>query len=346
MATQLDNEISQDDGYFQHTLPNYYRAVLKKFRKISTSFVYFNILFLALFLTEITLFAIFLTKINHSAFIALSLSALFVTSFSYLVLLFYFQARKSEQLTSIKDDFIHSCRRLLSTPTGMAQHHLSIAEALSRLSRYLQDFEWDFYKIPAPLNFCASIIHRFSAYFYWEDVFKIKQMLLSAAIDEHIKQIRITPTDLEVHASLGNTYVTLAKLYKEPVGTPHHPRLNGLRKLQAVFEEKSNTYSRLAMEEFKILSQYASDDPWVHEQMAMGYKDLGIPEEEIKEVEILLKLRPLDKEILYRLGSLYFSQGLNAKGLQVYEELKRTHFKKAEDLIASYGNTDIPIIFQ
>lgn len=337
MTIQLDNNISQDDGYFQHTLPNYYRAVLKKFRKTSTFFIHFNILFIALFITETSLFAIFLTKMNHSAFLALSLSALFVTSFSYLVLLFYFQARKPEQLIAIKEDFIHSCRRVLSTPAGMAQHHLSIAEALSRLSRYLHDFEWEFYKVPAPFQFCNSLIARFSAYFYWEDVFKIKQMLLSAAIDEHIKQIRITPTDLEVHASLGNTYVALAKLYREPVQTSHHPRFDRLRKHQSIFDEKSNTYSRLAMEEFKILSQYASDDPWVHEQMAMGYKDLGIPDEEIKEVEILLKLRPQDKEILYRLGSLYFSQGLNAKGLQAYEELKRTHFKKAEDLIASYG---------
>ena len=75
--------------------------------------------------------------------------------------------------------------------------------------------------------------------------------------------------------------------------------------------------------------------------MASGYRDLGLPEEEIKEMEILLKLRPQDKEILFRLGSLYFSQGLNAMGLQVYEELKQTNFKKAEDLISTYGQEEI-----
>ena len=102
-------------------------------------------------------------------------------------------------------------------------------------------------------------------------------------------------------------------------------------------QEKSDTYARLAIEEFTILSQYASDDPWVHEQMAMGYRDLGIPEEEIKEVELLSRLRPQDKAILFRLGALYFSQGMNAKGLKVYEELQKTNFKRAEDLISSYG---------
>jgi hypothetical protein len=54
-------------------------------------------------------------------------------------------------------------------------------------------------------------------------------------------------------------------------------------------------------------------------------------------METLLTLRPQDKEILYQLGILYFNQGMNAKGLQTYEELKKANFKKAEDLISSYG---------
>lgn len=332
MVTLLDNNISKEGAYFQNTLPNYYRSVLKKFRKLSRSYVHFNLLFLALFLIEVTVFAISFPRLSHSVFFAVLASALFATCFSYLVILFYFQARKPEQLLAIKEEFLDSCRKLLSTPVGMDQHHLSVAEALTRLSSYLEDFEWEFYK-----PFSSSLISRFSAYCYWEDVFKTKQMLLTAAIDEHIKQIRITPTDLEVHASLGGTYVTLSKLYREPIQNPQHPRMNMLKKLQGQFVDKSNIYSRLAMEEFKILSHHACNDPWIHEQMAAGYKDLGLPEEETKEVEMLLKLRPQDKEILFRLGVLYFSQGLNAKGLHVYQELKKTNFKKAEDLISSYG---------
>lgn len=339
MATQLDNDplLSQRSEYFQHVLPNYYRSVLKKFRKISRSFLHFNFSFIAIVGLELTLFASFFPLLTHSVLFALALSILFLTCFSYSVLLFYFQAKKPEQLISLKEEFLQSCRTLLSTPEGMAEHHLSIAEALSRLSSYLHDFEWDLYKVPSILQFNAQQISRFSAYWYWEDVFKMKQLLLEAAIIEHIKQIRITPTDLEVHASLANTYVTLSKLYKFPFSSQNHPKIHKLKSLQAQFEDKSILYSRLAMEEFKILSQYAADDPWVHEQMAMGYKDLCLPEEEIKEVEVLRKLRPQDKEILCRLGTLYFSQGLNAKGLLVYEELKKTNFKKAEDLISSYG---------
>ena len=85
------------------------------------------------------------------------------------------------------------------------------------------------------------------------------------------------------------------------------------------------------------MGHYAPNDPWIHEQLAAGFRDLNLPEEEVKEMELVLKLRPHDKETLFRLGSLYFQQGLNAKGLQVYEELQKANYKKADSLLASYG---------
>src|SRR3990167_11215598 len=109
------------------------------------------------------------------------------------------------------------------------------------------------------------------------------------------------------------------------------------RRFQFALEERSQVYSRLAMEKFKILSQYAPNDPWVHEQLAAGFKDLNLPEEEVKEMEHILQLRPQDRDILFRLGKLYFQQGLNAKGLKVYEELQKAHYTRAGDLISSYG---------
>jgi tetratricopeptide (TPR) repeat protein len=75
----------------------------------------------------------------------------------------------------------------------------------------------------------------------------------------------------------------------------------------------------------------------VHAQLAYSYHDLKMPQEEIKEYETLLTLIPGDHEIIFKLGMLYFQQGLNAQGLRMYDQLKRTHFKKAEDLIKFYG---------
>lgn len=320
MSTQLDNEQAFDDAFFQHNLPQYYRAILRAFRQTIHSFVTFNILFLTLVGIELFLFFSFLPFLSQSALFAFALGGVFLTCFSYFVLLFYFQAKKPEQLNDLKNQFLQSCRQLLAVPPGEAQHHLSIADALCKLAAYLHDFEWNFYKIPRFLNPLSRFISKFSAYCYREDVFKMKLLLLQAAVGEHLNQIRVTPTDLEVHASLANTYVALSKIY-----------------LGALLEDKYRTSARLAIEEFSILSHYAPNDPWVHEQLALGYRDLGMPQEEMREVETLLKLRSNDKEILYRLGLLYFKQGMSAKGLQVYEELKKANFKKAEDLISSYG---------
>lgn len=321
MSTQLENPDDFDDAFFQNNLPQYYRAILREFRKVTQSYVNFNVFYFVLFVAEIFLFFFFLPFLTKSAIFAFALSGLFLTCFSYFVLLFYYQAKKSEQLVHLRDQFQGSCRQILSLPAGEAGHHLSIADALSKLAVYLQDFERHFYSLPKFAKIFSGFIARFSSYFYGEDVFRMKNLLLQAAVDEHLKQIRVTPTDLEVHASLAGAYVNLSKVYKE-----------------AADEEKYRMTARLAIEEFSILSHYAPNDPWVHEQLAIGYRDLGMPHEEMKEVEILLRLKSSDKEILYRLGNLYFKQGMNAKGLQIYEELKRGNFKKAEDLIASYGN--------
>ncbi len=317
MSTHLEKPESFDDAFFQHNLPQYYRGILLGFRKVIRSYVRFHCIYLFVFLTELILFFSSLPFLVKSALFALSLGGLFLTCFSYFVLLFYYQAKKPEELVQLRAHFLESCRQILTIPEGEVQHHLSIADALSKLAAYLQDFEFHLYKT----KIFSKIITRFSAHSFGEDVLQMKLLLLQQAVDEHLKQIRITPTDLEVHASLASTYVALSKVYK-----------------QAAIEEKYREAARLAIEEFTILSHYAPNDPWVHEQLAFGYHDLEMPEEEIREVETLLKLRSSDKEILYRLGSLYFRQGMNAKGLQVYEELRRGNFKRAEDLIASYGN--------
>lgn len=305
-----------DHAFFQQNLPQCYRAILFGFKKISHSFVKFHLWFVAGFAIELCLFFSFLPWLLHTNLVALALGGFFLTGFSYFVLLFYYQAKKPEQFLELCQQFLNSCKQML--PPG--EHHLSVADALVKLAAYLQDFELHFYKTP-------KILTKFVSYsavrFFKTDVFQMKLFLLEQAVKEHFKQIRLTPTDLEVHASLANTYVALSKVYK------------------AANDLKYKDIVRLAIEEFSILSQYAPNDPWVHEQLATGYCDLEMPVDETREMEILLKLRVQDKEVLYRLGQLYFKQNLNAKGLQVYEELKKANFKKAEELISSYGLTQV-----
>lgn len=288
----------QGDKILQENLSETYRSALAQFRKVTRSYVIFNLSFLFLFAAELILSPFLF---NQPIF-ALELGALFLTVFCYCVLLFYFQTRKPDQLVELKNRFIDSCRAALPD-------RLSVAEALATLSTYLNHF---------------SSSSRFSSYCYSEDVFKMKVLLTRASIDEHLMQIHETPTDLAVHASLANTYAALSKIYRAVS--------------KGSFETKARNAAQLALEEYRILSHFAPNDPWAHEQLAAGYRDLDMLEEEVHEVETLLKLKPLDKEVLYRLGSLYFKQGLNAKGLQIYKELKKLNFQKAGDLLSSYGS--------
>lgn len=321
MASQIEKDPLSpfESQEFHHRLSQYYRSTIQAFRKIISAGSLFRLVFGALFLAEALILPLLFSSYGAlSLLFVMGLSCLFLTLFTYLVLHFYFQAKKPDDLRALHDQFLSSCRQVVSLPEGEVHHHLTVAEALSKLAGHLDGFEesvqssFGIARLTKPL---FSLMRQCK-----EDLFSFKRLLLDSAIEEHLKQIRVTPTDLEVHASLANSYIALSRLHKD-VGS----------------EEKFRTLAELAMEEFKILRHYAPHDPWVHEQLSAGYHDLGRVQEEIEEVEILSKLRPQDKEILYRLGTLYFQQGMNAKGLQVYEELKLSHYKKAESLIDQYG---------
>ncbi len=156
MSTQIKNP-PFDDSYFQHHLPQIYRTVLKDFRRIVQSHLFFHIFFLVLLAGELIAFLPFFST---SAMAALALGVLFLTGFSYLVLHFYTQARKPERLILLKEAFIDSCRRHSPAPVGEAQHHLSIADALLKLASYLEDFEKNFYRLPP---FMSPIFSKLSS---------------------------------------------------------------------------------------------------------------------------------------------------------------------------------------
>jgi tetratricopeptide (TPR) repeat protein len=339
MAIQLENDktYSIDAGSFQESLFPHYRTLLKDFRKISKSVVIFHILFLSLFTLQVAAFLFASTLFSQTALTAFILGSVVLTSFSYFILLYYFQAKRPRQLKDLKDGFLEKARQALAIPKGEIEHHLSIAHALLRLSAYLEDFEKQFYVLPEKLKNFKPFVEKWSLFCHFEDVFDLKQLLLQTAIDEHLEQIRITPSDFEVHASLANTFATLAKIYQ---GTKRYKNIFPFPRFKRVLQEaaeKTPETTMHAIEEFKILEYYAPNDPWVYQQLAKSYQDLGLYDEEVKAYETLLKLHPLDKDSLFRLGALYFEQGKNAKGLEIYEELKKINFKKAEDLILFYG---------
>ncbi len=89
MSTQLENP-TFDDSLFQQRLPQLYRAILNSFRKISRSFALFNVSFATLFVLELAAFFFYTPFLTQPVLLAVSLSALFLTIFSYFIFLFYF----------------------------------------------------------------------------------------------------------------------------------------------------------------------------------------------------------------------------------------------------------------
>lgn len=337
----IDSRTETQSTLFQPTPPIHYHRILETFDGIARSFIRLNLLFLFLITIELSLSSLLFLSFSQSSLLTVSIGLFFITLFAYPVLLFYFQAKKPEQFSALLTQFVDSSRTLLKNSLQEPHPDLSIAQTLFSLAKHLDFKEELFTKIPSFFKPLLSLLTHFSTRCYFYDFFQFKELLLQNAIEYHVCQVRQTPIDLEVHASLATVYVALSKIYQAPKETEslYSIRSKFYRKQRAIFTEQFEIAVKLALEEFQILSQFAPNDPWIHEQLSAGYRDLGLYLDEIREVETLLELKPQDREILFRLGALYFRQGLNAKGLQVYQKLQQSNYSKADLLIRSYGIT-------
>lgn len=313
---------------------------LDKFHKLARSYAFFNLAFLTLAITELTLFVLFFAILSKSSVLAYSLAVMFFTFFSFFILRLYFRTSKPEQFLELREEYIEECKRVLCYREGVPELHLALATALCKFSSRLHEVEYSYYRPPDLLEAFSTSMEKLSCWLHWKDVFQMRELLLSRSVEEHIRLVKCEPTNLEVHAALANAYVLLSSLYANPKKWEGYDEEKWIPpdRYSSVNQQKFRETAERAIEEFKILNDYAPDDPWVHAQLAYSYHDLKMPEEEILEYETLLKLQPGDREVLFKLGTLYFQQGHNAKGLRIYEELRRTHYKKAESLIRFYGS--------
>lgn len=328
-----------DKDFYADRIGAYIKPTIAKFQKILKSYTLFNILFALLIIGEITYFFVHLSLLVQSFVMAIHLALIFVTVFCYFTLHMYVHTRKAEKFMRLKSDFVKACRGTVSEPQGGAKNHLVVAYACCKLAEELHGKEYQVYKSPSWCVFLSSSFEKLNCWCFWQDVHFMKELLLQACIDENILIVRLEPTNLEAHAGLANSYVMLSGLYVDPrtVEGLDEDRWIPPNKYNKQFKQKFRSIAERAIEEFKILSDYAPHDPWVHAQLAYSYHDLQMPEEEINEYETILQLCPEDKDTLYKVGRLYFEQGHNAKGLEVYEALKRSNYKKAESLIHFYG---------
>lgn len=312
-------------------------AILPQFNRMIQAHVFFNTLFLSVGAIEFILLITFFTFLSQSALLAFSLALVFLTFFSYFIFRLYYQAKKPEQFQELRQRYLNACKNMLHYHEGIPEHHIALAQACSKLADNLSNKECSLYRAPLWLPFLTPYLEKFSRWSHWQDVHQMQEMMLLSAIEENIKLVKCAPITIDVHAALANAYVTLSLLYTIPNRDDDNSWF--LKEHQIlILEQKFRDAAKCAIEEFKILKDFAPGDPWVHAQLAYSYHDLSMPLEEIKEYELMLELTPDDGEVLFKLGELYFQQGFNAKGLHIYEQLRQNEPRKAEELIKYYGS--------
>lgn len=298
-------------------------------RKIRFS-IRLNLFFILAIALEIGLFLFFTPFLLKSAFLAFAIALLFLTLFGYFLLRQYADLQKLAQFETLLNEFLDERKQENAKP----QEHLEHAKICTRIAHRLYQREYKYLRLPSFLSLGAEGIERLSAWLFWRDVHKMRELLLQKAVDEQIEIVRKEPTNPDAHALLANAYVMLSGLYVKPQDCD---RFVPYGKYGEGMKEQFQEAAKRAVEEFKILRDYSPNDPWIYMQLAYSYRDLQMPEEEKEAYQAILNLRPNDHDARFNLGMLYFKRGENSRGLREFEELKKANFNKADELLCIYG---------
>jgi hypothetical protein len=85
--------------------------LFSKFRQILNSYTLFHVSFFFLALLELSLFSISIFNYSESVAFIITLASMVLTIFSYLILNYYFQGKKSEQFKELRSNFAASCKK-------------------------------------------------------------------------------------------------------------------------------------------------------------------------------------------------------------------------------------------
>lgn len=220
------NRLSSSKALFEQHVDTHAAQAITQFKEITRQYALFHITFFCLACCELFAFVLFFSFLTQSAILAFSLAGIFLTGFAYFVLLFYFQAKKPEQLLELRRSFLESCQASLPVEKMDNEYHLLLTHALHRLIHQLHGQESTYYALPASFHTLAPLLKKFSVWCHWKDLHQMKEILLLMVVKEQIELIKLSPSNLEHHAALASTYVALLQHYQDPSS------LNNLQSLQ------------------------------------------------------------------------------------------------------------------
>ncbi len=306
-----------------------FSKLISQSKSFSRFYAYFHVLFISFLSIQLLSFLLFFSYFTKSMACASALALFFLTLFSYFVLLFFFQGKKTEQLLLIRNTFLNSSKTLFSHNS-----YLPIAKTVLKGVSLLSRQEHEFYKQESLLSALTPLMGKCKIRLHQKNFLLVKESLFSLALEQVTEEIKQNPLDLEAHALLVETYLQYGKLYLPP--EPRSLPWISAEYFSFEFRQKFLSCSQRALEECLILEEYGEKNIWLYRQISNLYELRGEQEKEILAREELKFLSPEDPDALFRLGSLYFKLGYNAKGLKIYEELSRSFPKEAERLIGYY----------
>ena len=316
--------------------PSLHAGLCKGFLASSLSYTKFHVVFITFLAFQALAFLLFFSHLSKSAMSAFAIAGFLLTLFSYLVLLSFMQAKKTGEILTIKERFFNEYKEIYQGEEE-GDFQLKLAhEGISAFSSLSQQ-EALFYSKTLPIASLAPLFTKLRVKLHWKNFLYMKEQLLLASIERLITLIKLSPRDLEAHATLAQTYSKLSELYLHPAKVTSSPLpWIPTEYLSPAMKDKFFASAERAIQELIILQDYSADDPWIHAKLAEIYHFMGDAKKEIAQYERILETSSDDELILFRLGVLYFSQGQNAKGLGIYEKLQEMGSKKTAPLISHY----------
>lgn len=304
-------------------------VAVQHFRRITRAYALFNITYFVAFAFQLFALLLFFPFFTRSSIVAYTLATLFLTGFSYFVLRFYLQGKKPQQLEQLKQQFEISCEQPLPKDLPITEKRRSKIQAFHLFITQLQGQEYQFYPLPIWLSSLQPLMQKFSLWCHWQDVLDTKELLFRSSLQLQMENLKNDPVSTDIHTTLAKTYMDLYRLYQAP-------QLFASKEQSKQLAEKFQTAAKRALEELKILNTFAPEELWVQAQFVTVYGDLGKKEKEIEHCEALARLAPQERDVMFRLGLLYFTQGRMAQGLKIYEQLKKARDPKADELLQQY----------
>lgn len=336
MSTQeCSFDFSQIEERFLKIIELNCQAGIKYFKKIIRNHILFHTLCFFYLLSLSLCVYFFSGPFKNLSLLSIFIALLSLSTFTYLALIFYFQSKKKDQFEHLTDWYVSISKKAIGGEFSYLEHYLSLAGGLYHFSHYLNPKNMPLYKVKAPLPSLQKILKKLALFIYVKDFHKLKEMLMIACIEQHLELLKYEPTHLEVHGSLANSYLALAKIYKY---SKNHELLDSLSLDKLPDESKIKFRNTIlhAIQEYQILEDDLPEDPWVLMQLAICYHELEDYDNEILYFEKILNSSQNNYAIMMRLAELYFSQKKHSKGFKLYKMLKENQVDGADLLMENY----------